>query len=63
MDILPEECLMVGDTTVDIIAGKLSGAQTAGVLCGFGSEEELRKAGADLILRTTPELVKYINLI
>lgn len=61
MDLLPEECLMVGDTTVDIIAGKLSGAQTAGVLCGFGSEDELRKVGADLILTTTPELVEYIN--
>lgn len=60
MDVPPETCLMVGDTTVDIIAGKLSGAQTAGVLCGFGDEEELRKAGADLILTTTPELLKYI---
>lgn len=61
MDILPKECLMVGDTTVDIIAGKLSGAQTAGVLCGFGGEEELRKAGANLILTTTPELVEFID--
>lgn len=61
MDLPPEECLMVGDTTVDIIAGKLSGSQTAGVLCGFGGEKELRNAGADLILTTTPELVKYMH--
>jgi len=27
------------------------------VLCGFGEEEELRKAGADLILKNTPDLV------
>jgi len=46
-------CVMVGDTTVDIHAGRLAGAQTIGVLCGFGREGELRKAGADLILETT----------
>jgi phosphoglycolate phosphatase-like HAD superfamily hydrolase len=50
MDVLPEACLMIGDTTVDIRAGKAAGAQTVGVLSGFGSERELRKAGADLIL-------------
>jgi phosphoglycolate phosphatase len=43
-------CLMVGDTTVDIQAGKRAGAQTVGVLCGFGEEGELRQAGADAIL-------------
>ena len=51
-----ERCLMVGDTTVDIRAGKAAGAQTVGVLCGFGSERELRRAGADLILPTTAQL-------
>jgi phosphoglycolate phosphatase len=51
-----EACLMVGDTTVDILAGKACGAQTAGVLCGFGEEQELRKAGADLILNSTTDL-------
>lgn len=49
----PEECLMIGDTTVDILAARKAGAQSIGVLCGFGDERELRKAGADLILPTT----------
>jgi N-acetyl-D-muramate 6-phosphate phosphatase len=48
--------LMVGDTTVDIHAGRSAGAQTAGVLCGFGEEKELRGAGADHILSTTADL-------
>lgn len=56
MGVRPEECLMVGDTTVDILAGKAAGAQTVGVLCGFGEEAELRRAGADLILRHTKDL-------
>jgi phosphoglycolate phosphatase-like HAD superfamily hydrolase len=56
MGVLPEDCLMIGDTVVDILAGKAAGAQTVGVLCGFGEEKELRQAGADLILASTAEL-------
>jgi len=51
MNVSPENCLMIGDTTVDIRAGKSAGAQTVGVLCGFGEEPELKQMGADLILQ------------
>jgi phosphoglycolate phosphatase len=47
---------MVGDTQVDILAGRRAGAQTAGVLCGFGRRADLEKAGADAILETTADL-------
>jgi N-acetyl-D-muramate 6-phosphate phosphatase len=57
----PETCLMVGDTTVDIRAGKAAGAQTVGVLCGFGEKEELVRSGADMILSTTSELVQVLG--
>ena len=56
MKVLPEQCVMIGDTTVDIRAGKSAGAQTIGVLCGFGQEPELVQLGADLILKATPEV-------
>jgi phosphoglycolate phosphatase-like HAD superfamily hydrolase len=56
MGIRPQECLMIGDTTVDMRAGKAAGAQTIGVLCGFGEEDELRQLGADLILSSTSDL-------
>lgn len=56
LGVTPADCLMVGDTTVDILCGRASGAQTVGVLCGFGQEAELRRAGADLILTTPAEL-------
>lgn len=56
MGVNPENVLMVGDTTVDIRAGKAAGAQTVGVLCGFGQEKELLRAGADLILPSTSAL-------
>lgn len=60
MKVLPENCLMVGDTTVDIRAGKAAGAQTAGVLSGFGQEAELRRAGADLVLPNTAALAEIL---
>lgn len=60
MGVDPESCLMIGDTTVDIRAGKSAGAQTAGVLCGFGEEPELKKMGADLILQDTTRLLDVL---
>lgn len=57
----PGQCLMVGDTVVDMRAGRLAGAQTAGVLCGFGTQRELEKAGADLILKKTPDLMDWLG--
>ena len=51
---------MIGDTTVDIRAGRAAGAQTVGVLCGFGHEKELRRAGADLILAQTAQLTETL---
>jgi len=56
MGVNPQECLMIGDTTVDMRAGKFAGAQTLGVLCGFGEEAELKQLGADLILKSTSDL-------
>jgi HAD superfamily hydrolase (TIGR01509 family) len=61
MGIPPEACLMIGDTTVDIRAGRAAGAQTVGVLCGFGEPPELRRMGADMILTSTPELVEVLE--
>ena len=56
LGVQPEACLMTGDTTVDIRAGKSAGAQTGGGLCGVGEEYELRRQGADLILPGTADL-------
>jgi phosphoglycolate phosphatase-like HAD superfamily hydrolase len=60
MGVPPEACLMIGDTTVDMRAGKAAGAQTVGVLCGFGEEAELLFAGADALLLTTAALPELL---
>lgn len=46
----PEECLYIGDTATDIQTAKNAGLFSIGVLWGFRSEEELRNAGADVII-------------
>jgi phosphoglycolate phosphatase-like HAD superfamily hydrolase len=62
MGVPASACLMVGDTTADIRAGKAAGAQTVGVLCGFGEQRELEKAGADMILPRTPDLQELLPI-
>ncbi|MFN3597523.1 MAG: HAD family hydrolase [Rubricoccaceae bacterium] len=56
MGIPPEACLMIGDTEVDILTAVRAGAQSVGVLCGFGTARELRAAGADLVLADTADV-------
>ena len=61
MGVAPADCVRVGDTLVDLRAGRAAGAQTVGVLCGFGEREELHSAGPDEILASTPELAGLLN--
>ena len=60
MGVRPEDCVMIGDTVVDILAGRSAGAQTIGVLCGFGTEDELRREGADEIVDATPDVLDLL---
>ena len=60
MGVTAQECLMIGDTTVDILAAKAAGAQSVGVLCGFGERHELARNGADLIVDTTAMLSQVL---
>jgi phosphoglycolate phosphatase len=57
----PEACVMVGDTTMDILSGRRAGAWTVGVLCGFGEEAELWRAGAHLVVPSTADLLELIG--
>lgn len=58
----PEDCLMIGDTTPDILAGRSAGAQTVGVLCGFGQAAELHRAGADAVIASTADLETLLDI-
>jgi phosphoglycolate phosphatase len=43
---------MIGDTKYDINGAKAAGVRSIGVLYGYGTEAELREAGADHICPT-----------
>ena len=53
-----DEILMVGDRYHDIDGAKANDLKSAGVLWGYGSIEELQKAGADYILVEPSEILK-----
>ncbi len=49
--------IMVGDRFYDIDGAKASGVDSAGAVYGFGTEEELKNAGATYILHTPDDLL------
>ncbi len=48
--------VMVGDSTLDILAGRNAGITTIGVLSGYASREDLEGAGADHIIENVSKL-------
>lgn len=60
-DIFDRECaIMVGDRGDDIIGAKENKLKSIGATYGFGSEEELVSAGADVLAATPQAISRYI---
>ena len=53
------EVLMIGDRKHDVIGARQAGIDCVGVLYGFGSEEELKEAGAAGIAASVEDILKY----
>jgi HAD superfamily hydrolase (TIGR01549 family) len=58
----PADCHVVGDEPVDMAGGKAAGMRTVGLPQGFFSEEELREAGADVIIQSLSMLPDVLKL-
>jgi 2-phosphoglycolate phosphatase len=43
----PEECLMVGDSTADMAAGRAAGVKTCAVRYGYGNQQEMARLEPD----------------
>lgn len=56
-----EAAVMIGDRSADVQAAKANGLRSIGVLWGYGSEQELTGAGADLIFRTPSDLKAHLQ--
>lgn len=59
----PGKCLMIGDRKHDILAAKENGVRSLGVLWGYGSSDELTRAGADALCETPENLEETIALV
>jgi phosphoglycolate phosphatase-like HAD superfamily hydrolase len=57
----PQQALMVGDTTADILAGKAAGLKTCAVTYGFGSLAELLYCQPDYVIDTFSDLVRLVG--
>jgi HAD superfamily hydrolase (TIGR01509 family) len=60
LELSPEQCIVIGDTSMDIRAGKRAGALTVGVLSGFGEAHWLKQHDPDLIVGTAIELLQRL---
>ena len=54
----PERCVMVGDTSVDVLAARAADINSIAVLCGFGQRKDLEDA--DIILESTIDLTQRL---
>lgn len=56
---LSESAVMVGDTDVDVLAGKNAGVVTIGVTYGFHGEK-IRKSNPDFLIDDISEILKIV---
>jgi HAD superfamily hydrolase (TIGR01509 family) len=61
MDLQMCNCVIVGDSIVDVKAGKAAGSKTVAVLTGLYSRAELAAANPDFIIRNISELPAIIE--
>jgi phosphoglycolate phosphatase len=57
LSVLPEQCLFVGDTSIDMATAAAAGMFSVGVLWGFRPAEELIAAGARMLIRNPEDLL------
>lgn len=63
LDVKPENSLMIGDSPVDLDAGRLAGAKTIGILEGLSPAEMMKKSQADIFLHQVRDLIPLLQHI
>lgn len=61
LGVLPEECVMVGDSDVDLLTARAAGMRHVGVSWGYRDEAFLRKMGADAVAHDAGELLDLLQ--
>ncbi len=55
-----DHVVMIGDTEYDVIGARAHGIPTIGVTWGYGSEQQLRQAGAAALVHSPEALLEYL---
>ena len=60
-DVDPQQTIMIGDRSHDMVGARNNGMTAIGVLYGYGSRDELVEAGAHRICETHRELIDHAD--
>ncbi len=63
LGVVPNECVFVGDSGMDMATAKNSGCVAFGVLWGFRKADELSQNGADYLLENPNQIIETIRVI
>ena len=61
LGLYPEECIFVGDSQLDIIAGKKAGVKTVALYSGVSNKDTLAEQGPDFVLDNLNSLVSLLS--
>ena len=61
MNVSVDRSTYIGDSDIDIRAGRAAGTKTVGVLTGMSSYETLKKEGADIIIDSVVDLAEMLE--
>jgi len=62
MEVTPDHAIVVGDSPLDIRAGKAAGALTIGVLTGIGNRSQLEAESPAIIIKEVTEILSLLNI-
>lgn len=60
LEVRPEECLYIGDTSIDMKTANAAGMYAVGVLWGFREKDELLKSGARVLAADPIEILELL---
>ena len=63
MNVSTAKCVYIGDSDIDIKAGRAAGMKTVGVLTGMDNYETLKKEDPDVIVDSVVDLLKIITQV
>ncbi len=58
----PEDCVFIGDSTVDVRTGKAAGMQTIAIEAGYDTRTALEAASPDLLVAKHKDLIRHLSL-